>query len=195
MKKYLIYAAIGIAVLIMIRLILSSIQKSKNMEKDNKSGGDGGNVDSSKNFTESDFQNDIQRIKNEFGEEIAKRVEQIFRLETGNFKSTAFRKTGSAGRLWFEKYDKDKPKWCVWIKPKYKDGVFVKNEIVPAGTEGAKKYCYVVYPSVYMAMLGLARHLKKYGIDEGTMRWGHGSDVEQGKKYLAQVKSITPKYV
>lgn len=187
MKKILIWSAIAIILIIVINALTKTLKKKIETT-------DANNTDGQKNYTPEDAKNAIEMIKQKYGKEIAARVEQIFRLETANFKSTAYKRTGSAGRLWFEKYDKGKPKWCVWLKPVFKDGVFVKNQIVPAETEGAKKYCYVVYPSVYQAMLGLANHLKRYGIDEGTMRWGYGTDREKGKKYLAQVTKITPKY-
>lgn len=191
MKTKIIYIIAGLILLVVLYQVFKNMfikEKQNNMPKSEP------NNEPQKRFTEQDFAEDIQKIKEQFGEEIAQRVEQIFRLETGNFKSLAYKVTGSAGRLWVERYDKDKPKWCVWIKPKYKDGKLIRNEIVPEGTVGAKKYCYVIYPSVYSAMLGLANHLKKYGIDNGTMRWGHGTDEVAGKKYLAQVKSIIPKY-
>jgi hypothetical protein len=132
----------------------------------------------------------LKRIKNEFGSEIAQRVEQIFRLETSNFKSELFKKTNSAGLLWNEKYFSHRDKYCIWVKElRDSNGNLIKNTIVPAGTEGSKKYCYVVFPSVYDGFHYLAIYLNKYGIDAGTKRWGGGDG------YLAMVKKIPNKFV
>jgi hypothetical protein len=143
-----------------------------------------------KEASESDIIQALKRIKNEFGDEIAKRVEKIFRLETAHFKSEAFKKTNSAGLLWNERYFKHRDKYCVYIKEiRDSKGNLIKNAIVPAGTEGAKKFCYVVFPTVYDGMRYLAIYLNKYGIDKGTARWGGG------EKYLALVKKIQNKFV
>jgi len=132
----------------------------------------------------------LKRIKQEFNEDIAKRVEQIFRLETSNFKSDLFKKTNSAGLLWNERYFNHRDKYCIWVKEiKDSHGNLIKNAIVPAGTEGSKRYCYVIFPSVYDGMRYLAVYLSKYGVDSGTKRWGGGDG------YLASVKKIPNKFV
>lgn len=132
----------------------------------------------------------LERIKNEFGKEIAQRVEQIFRLETANFKSDLFKKTNSAGLLWNEKYFSHRDKFCIWVKEvKDPNGNLIKNIIVPEGTEGSKRYCYVVFPNIYDGMRYLAVYLRKYGLENGTKRWGGGD------AYLAMVKKIQTKFV
>ena len=147
----------------------------------------------SSGFTEpnqNEIINALKRIKNEYGTEISQRVEQIFRLETANFKSDLFKKTNSAGLLWNEKYFSHRDKYCIWVKEiRDSQGNLIKNSIVPAGTEGSKKYCYVVFPSVYDGMRYLAVYLNKYGIDFGTKRWGGGDS------YLAMIKKIQNKFV
>ncbi len=85
--------------IIIATIILRRIFKPKMETKDTDIS------DKSKNYTDKDAMEAIKKIKNEFGTEISQRVEQIYRLETANFKSTAYRQTGSAGRLWIEKYD------------------------------------------------------------------------------------------
>jgi hypothetical protein len=143
-----------------------------------------------KEASELDIIQALKKIKNEFGDEIARRVEQIFRLETAHFRSKAFKKTNSAGLLWNERYFKHRDKYCVWVKEiRDSQGNLIKNAIVPEGTEGSKRYCYVVFPSVYDGMRYLAVYLSKYGIDKGTARWGGG------EKYLALVKKIQNKFV
>jgi hypothetical protein len=132
----------------------------------------------------------LKRIKNEFGQETAQRVEQIFRLETANFRSDLFKKTNSAGLLWNERYFSHRDKFCIWVKEiRDSKGNLVKNAIVQTGTEGSKKFCYVVFPSIYDGMRYLAVYLSKYGIDTGTKRWGGGDG------YLAMVKKIPNKFV
>lgn len=147
-----------------------------------------------KNYTETDAKLALERIKKEYGSEIAQRVEQMYRLETGNFRSVMYKITGSAGRLWTNK-DPEKNKYCVWVKPVYKNGVFQRNVFTTPSDPEGKKFCYYVYDSVYDAMKYLANYLQRWGIDAGTMRWGHGTDTEKGKKYLSTVTKIKPQYV
>lgn len=132
----------------------------------------------------------LKSIQKEYGNEIARYVEKMFRLETANFKSKVFKNTNSAGLLWNEKYFKHRDKYCVWVKPKYDEkGNLIRNEIVPENTPGAKKFCYVVFPTIYDGMRFLAIYLKKYGIPNAIKRWG-GSE-----KYVSLVNSIKNKYV
>lgn len=147
-----------------------------------------------KNYTETDAKIALDKIKKQYGAEIAQRTEQIYRLETGNFRSAIYKITGSAGRLWTKK-DPEKNKYCVWVKPVYKNGVFQKNVFTTPDDPQGKKYCYYVYNSVYDAMKYLADYIKRWGLDDGTMRWGHGTDTEKGKKYLATVQKIKTSYV
>lgn len=147
-----------------------------------------------KNYTETDAKIALEKIMKEYGKEIAGRVEQIYRLETSHFKSAMYKITGSAGRLWTKK-DPEKNKYCVWIKPVYKDGKFMRNVFTTPNDPAGKKFCYYVYDSVYDAMKYLADYLRRWGLDAGTMRWGHGTDTEKGKKYLASVTNIKPRFV
>jgi hypothetical protein len=143
-----------------------------------------------KQATEKDIAEALRRIKEEFSEEIAKRVEQIFRLETANFKSYIFKKTNAAGLLYNDKYFKHRDKICVYVKEiRDERGNLIRNKIVDSSDKDAKKYCYVVFDTVYEAMRYLALYLKRYGVDGGTARWG-GSE-----KYLALVKKIQTKFV
>jgi hypothetical protein len=161
-----------------LRLIFNMIQTKKEVSTNFKKA------------SEYDIIQALKRIKNEFDDEIAKRVEQIFRLETSHFKSTVFKKTNSAGLLWNERYFKHRDKYCVWVKEiRDSQGNLIKNAIVKEGTEGAKRYCYVIFPTIYDGMRYLAVYLSRYGIDKGTARWG-GSE-----KYLALVKKIQNKFV
>jgi hypothetical protein len=161
-----------------LRLIFNMIQRKKEVSNNFKQA------------SESDIIQALRQIKNEFGYEIARRVEQIFRLETAHFRSRAFKKTNSAGLLWNEKYFKHRDKYCVWIKEiRDSQGNLIKNAIVPEGTEGAKRYCYVIFPTIYDGMRYLAVYLSRYGIDKGTERWGGG------EKYLTLVKKIQNKFV
>jgi hypothetical protein len=161
-----------------LRLIFNMIQRKKEVSTNFKEA------------SEYDIIQALKRINNEFGDEIAKRVEQIFRLETAHFKSVAFKKTNSAGLLWNERYFKHRDKYCVWIKEiRDSQGNLIKNAIVKEGTEGAKKFCYVIFPTIYDGMRYLAVYLSKYGIDKGTARWGGGDG------YLAMVKKIRNKFI
>ena len=161
-----------------LRLIFNMIQRKKEVSNNFKQA------------SESDIIQALRQIKNEFGYEIARRVEKIFRLETAHFRSRAFKKTNSAGLLWNEKYFKHRDKYCVWIKEiRDSQGNLIKNAIVPEGTEGAKRYCYVIFPTIYDGMRYLAVYLSRYGIDKGTERWGGG------EKYLTLVKKIQNKFV
>lgn len=136
------------------------------------------------------IKNALNKIKQEFGKEIAITVEKMYRLETANFKSTVFKHTNGAGLLWNEKYFKHRNKYCIYVLPvKDEQGNLIRNKIVPAGTEGAKKFCYVIFPTIYDGMKYLAIYLKRYGKDKGNVelamkRWG-GSD-----EYVQLVNNI-----
>jgi len=133
-----------------------------------------------KNYTLYDAIEGLKRIEREYGKEIAKRVEQIYRFETAHFRSVQYRRTGSAGRLWTGSGNR----WCVYVLE-----TPAGNKIVSAGTPGARMFCYKVYDSVYEAMKELAERLKNKGITAGTMSWRGGSLPTQ-LEYVNKVSSI-----
>lgn len=142
--------------------------------------------------TEQDIKIALKKIEKEFGTEIAQLVEKMYRYETAHFKSSVFLKTNGAGVIVTpstEKYFTHRDKLVVYVKPVFKNGQFVRNAVVPEGTEGAKKYTYVIFPTIYDGMRYLAIYIQKYG-DKAPEKWSGGAyDINRINKL------ITTKYV
>ena len=118
--------------------------------------------------TNKDLQNVFNDVKKEFGEAIAKATEKLFRLETSNFTSDAFKHTMGAGMLsaaknWPFGWTSLKP---LWENANYSPiGTFTRYVVVDANghgvyvspnTPGAKKYTYLVFPSITAGIMAVA---------------------------------------
>jgi hypothetical protein len=138
--------------------------------------------------TENDIISALQKIKLQYGQDIAELAEKMYRYETGHFKSFVFKKTNGAGVIVSpstEKFFTHRDKLVVYVKPLIKDGKFLKNIIVPEGTAGAKKYTYVIFPNIYDGMKYLAMYIQKYG-NEAPKRWSGGAyDINKINKLIS----------
>jgi hypothetical protein len=137
--------------------------------------------------TENDIISALQKIKLQYGQDIAELTEKMYRYETGHFKSFVFKKTNGAGVIVnpsTEKFFTHRDKLVVHVKPLIKDGKFLKNIIVPEGTPGAKKYTYVIFPTIYDGMKYLAMYIQKYG-NEAPKHWSGGAyDIAKLNKLI-----------
>lgn len=132
----------------------------------------------------------LQRIKGEYGNKIARWVEQIYRLETRNFQSEQYKKSLSAG---MEPANETYP--YGWITPYEK--VWKENpKLAPIGlTEimtdsGGRKVRFIRFASFYAAAKSLAEYLKKYG----PGRW-YSTDPALSAAYVASIENIPTKFV
>jgi hypothetical protein len=127
-------------------------------------------------ISESEIKQAFDKLSHNYGKELAALVEKLYRLETKHFKSYVFKNTLGAGLLWNEKYFSNKPKFCVYLKPVYKNGIFQGNKIVNENEPGAKKYCYVIFPNIYEGLKYVAdyliKHKKENDYKPALLRWG-----------------------
>lgn len=134
----------------------------------------------------------FKNLKTEFGTDIAKNVERMYRLETAHFKSSQFKKTYSAG---MERFSEEFPfGWGNELRN------FVK-EYPEYGTEeefstlpftesktGKKKY-FVKFPSLEAAIMFLGYVMKQRKNNAGS--W-YSTKEESQKRYNDTIKKIEP---
>ena len=139
-----------------------------------------------KNFTVDDAQKAILQIKKEFGSDMARRIEQMMRLETAHFTSGQYKLTGSAGM--------EVGKWS-----NIPDGATAgyanindthKISRDENGNEIDEKF--IVWNSVTDFARYLANYIKRY--DGNYARWNSTSPTAQ-TEYRKRVNSITPRFI
>lgn len=124
-------------------------------------------------FTIDDAKNAILAVKSKYGVEMAKRVEQIFRLETAHFKSGQYEQTGTAGLVQGH-----------WPSP------VPKSPTVTFNVNG-KPFSYVVWNPHEFADF-LAKYINTY--NGNYARW-NSLDPAAQQKYRVLVDSIKPQFV
>jgi hypothetical protein len=134
-------------------------------------------------ISETDIKDALRIIQQKFGTKIAQQVEQVYRIETGNFTSGQFLASRSAGMVAF----KDTFPYG-WIK--FIDLWQSTPKSAPVGltrpfTVKGKDYKYIIFPSMLAAMLPLAAVIAK----GGTGAWGGSAG------YAQAVSTMTPKIV
>lgn len=155
-------------------------------------------------FNDNDLKKAFATIKVEFGEAIAKRTEQLMRLETAHFSSDVYKHTLGAGML---KFGSTMPfGWgsmlALWTtNPKLAPiGYFQRNilvnaagagKYVPKGTKGAKVYTYLVFPSVLAGAMAVATFIKKKGSAQAWV----SNDKNEQSAYLAKLNTIKSRLV
>lgn len=130
----------------------------------------------------------FQNLKEDFGADIARKVEQIYRLETRNFDSGQYRKGRSAGQV---AHGNTFPYgWrameSLWL---------ADPKLAPTGFDTwkvkGKDYTYLVYPNLFAGAYSLATFLKKYGGKVG--RWFSAKPEDQAA-YSKLVSQQTVRY-
>jgi hypothetical protein len=145
-----------------------------------------------KRDVENSFQNNLKKIKNKFGGNIAKNVERIYRLETNHFKSGQFQNTYSPG---MESFANAYPYGWNTIS-----NIFWNNYPIHApvgfysGKEGktGKTKIFLKFPSLLSAMYTIAYFLQHYNNNPG--RW-YSTKTESQNRYNKSINKIkTPLY-
>lgn len=178
-KKY----SLGIAVLLFVYFIFKQRKNIKNMA------GLLPQVTEKHIVSTNEIIRALEIIKENFGGDIAKMVEKIYRLETAHFKSTQFLLTYSAGMMKFKNtfpygWGNFRTLWTVHpsFAPIGYAKIFVKRE--------NKDFYYLAFPSLVAAMTALATYIKA----NGPLRW-NSTDKKAQAEYGALLNKISVKYV
>lgn len=135
------------------------------------------------------FQISLEKVKKLYGNDIARNVEKIYRLETNHFTSDQFKKTFSAGQEgfsnnypfgWDNKFWENNPQF----KPK-------KLIVMRENQTGLNKR-FIKFPSMDAAVLTLADFLQRYNNNAG--RW-FSTEKDLQDSYIKKLNSINTKYV
>jgi hypothetical protein len=194
--------AVGIGVaLAVIGYVITKILDAKIEEKTDKT-------------APSEIQLALRKVKEMFGEKIAKNVEKIYRLETADFTSGQYQKTKGAGT---EAQTEFRPPLVAPVpkvypygwnrklwdsKPEYKPtGTYAMNENIRVGGMTVKgggivKH-FIVFPSVEAGMMHLADYLNRYEND--ALRWYAGdpspANDPKRKEYEQMLSKVKTQYV
>jgi hypothetical protein len=146
-------------------------------------------ITTKKTVTENEIRNSLKTVEQNFGTEIARWVEKIYRGETAHFKSVQFLLTYSAGMLKFK--DKYPYGWgnfkTFWaLNPNFAPVGYVKIFV----TREKKDFFYLAFPSLTAAMMTLADYVKK----NGPLRW-NSTDKTAQAEYAKLLNSIKNRYV
>lgn len=146
-------------------------------------------ITTKKVVTENEIKNSLKTVEQNFGTDIAKWVEKIYRAETAHFKSVQFLLTYSAGMLKFKDtypygWGNFKTFWAFY--PNYEPVGYVKIYV----TREKKDFYYLAFPSLTAAMMTLADYVKK----NGALRW-NSTDKAAQAEYSKLLNSIKNKYV
>jgi hypothetical protein len=142
------------------------------------------------------FDKILNEIKAKFGLNIAKRVEQIYRLETANFTSKQFLGTHSAGMMKFSPnfpYGWNTMFGIFWSTNPSFAPIGTKTFIEGKGldkTGGGEKE-FLVFRDLKSAMFTLAEFLKHYG---NPGRW-YSLDTNKQNLYVNRLNQIQTIYV
>lgn len=129
----------------------------------------------------------LSQIKDEFGKDIAEKVEKIYRLETAHFKSGQFLRTFSPG---MEKHKNEFPFGWKTMEKYWRDLDFVPDfHSMPENVTGKMK-TFLKFPNVLIPMRGLAMYIKKYSPE----RW-YALDPNMQAEYRDKLSKIKAKIV
>ena len=138
------------------------------------------------------FADNLRIIKNKFGNDIAKNLERLYRLETNHFKSGQFRHTYSPG---MESFGTKYPfGWKTIASIFWNSTTLARPVGFYSGTEGktGKTKTFLKFPSLLAAMLTVATFLKHY--DNNPGRW-YSTNLESQQRYNNSINKIkTPIY-
>lgn len=122
----------------------------------------------------------------------AKRIEQIYRLETAHFKSEQFKKTGTAGMT---APILDPSIFWGWksLSNFINDKKLNPSDFVIGYSKkiGGKMFNYIRFKKPFFAPLFMYYYFKMYDYDYG--RWFSKNDTEK-KKYMLNIEKVTPKF-
>lgn len=146
-------------------------------------------ITNKKVVTENEIRNSLKTVEQNFGTDIAKWVEKIYRGETNHFKSVQFLLTYSAGMLKFKDtypygWGNFKTFWAFY--PNYEPVGYAKIYV----TREKKDFYYLAFPSLTAGMMTLADYVKK----NGPLRW-NSTDKAAQAEYAKLLNSIKNRYV
>lgn len=184
MKPLHIFAALA-ALFVVSRLFASK----KDEGTDEGPNAPGGGVHTP---TEAEIRAAIRSIRNEFGLEIARNVERIYRLETRNFQSGGFQRTNAAGMAAVP--GKMVFPWG-WPKRGTTDADYAPivemQENGPDGTPTGPVVRFIAFKYFNTAARYLARFLQDHGNNAG--RW-RTTDPNGQARYVAALQGIATPY-
>ena len=140
-----------------------------------------------KTFTEQDAVEALKKVKAEWGEDMARNIEKLARLETGHFKSTQFIKTGTGGMQVPQNPDGTAAAHAPYYG--WGSSFFLKHPTyTPVGTtemfenagasakgglqqDKVHPRIFVVMPSVEAWMMFLAQYAEDYKNEGGIYHW------------------------
>lgn len=125
-------------------------------------------------FTVKDAEEAVKAVAAKYGNDLAKTVEKMWRLETAHFKSEQYTRTGTAGMVVSKGWPKSVP----------------QNETVSFVVDG-KKYTYLVWNPKDFAMF-LAEYIRTY--NGNFARWNSLNSFAQ-TEYRKRVNSVTSFFV
>lgn len=127
----------------------------------------------------------LEKIVNEYGIDIAKKVERIYRKETRHFDSVQFKNTFTPG---MEKHKDSFPfGWTSMAKFWSDNNITLGFFTMPENKTGIRK-TFIKVPNVYIGMKGLATYLQKYPAG----RW-FSTDPVKMNQYESEMNQIIPK--
>jgi hypothetical protein len=140
-----------------------------------------------KEYTATDFETIVPDLVKEFGIDITYFVESIYRLETRNFDSLQYKKTGTPG---MEAHGL--PPTYGWYKPffdRYPEflpiGVYPMRE----NNTGIIKP-FLIMPSVRAGAFFLGDYIRRWN---NPLRW-FSTNPEAQQRYLASLRNVTPTF-
>ena len=129
----------------------------------------------------------LKSIADEFGIDVARRVEQIYRLETNHFMSGQFLNTYSPG---MERHAKNYPFGWKAMKGYWDEMGFIPDFHTMPENKTGKSKTFLKFPNVLIPMRGLAMYVKQYSPE----RW-YSLDPMKQSQYRDSLNSIKPKFV
>jgi hypothetical protein len=156
-----------IVILIVIFLLISNIGKSETTNP----------PEQLKTVSDSQIKSALKTIRDSFGTDIARQVEQVYRFETAHFTSKQFRQTFSAGMVATKK---DYPYgWSSYQTLWDNNPVIAPVGLSSVFKSGGKEYQYVAFPDIYAGMVVLASYIKKNGVQKWGGYEGYQNDISK----------------
>jgi hypothetical protein len=174
---------------------------------ENSFGNSGDNTEENKDevknsFSEKDAKTALKKIHDEYGKEMAKTIEKVFRWECKHFKSLQYKNCGAPGMEVTEGKTPPNYGWdgSLYIDhPEYKPvGLWESFENVGKSGKGGnkqvtdKKKKYIKFPSVEAGMMYLVKFIQRH--DGNVGRW-HSTDSSVQKNYIKDINSCIPRIV
>lgn len=185
MKNYLIIAAVILIIFFVVKKKKKSISVNKTVEKINS--GEKSVTELGQQTLDEQIMSSLKKIIDDYGVDVARFVEKIYRLETNHFKSGGFKAGFSPG---MEKHADSFPFGWKSASAYWKKINFVPDfHTTPENQTGITK-TFLKFPNVLIPMITLAEYVKKYSPE----RWYSLDPVKQSE-YRNKLNGIKAKIV